>query len=500
MLRRLAFGVFLLLTALSVIFALRDDKTVTTKSSEAYKHYLAGVDLFEKFYFRQSAKEFEQAVALDSGFAMAEAHLARVYLMMGYKHKQKEMWVLAKANKPKVSEREQLLLDMWAAEEEDSPAVAESLAQKYIAKYPGHREGYVSLAGREFGRENWDRSIELNQRILKIDPNYASAYNMLGYLNYYMGRYDEALASLEKYIQLCPNQANPRDSRGEILFARGEYEDALREFREAFNINPELDFPVLHMAATYAVLGELKQMDYCFQILATQPGNPLTKYGYLIQQARLYVDCRKFDEAGEILNRVISEDPDSEKTLTASSVAVKGLLAYGTKDLEGLRSAWSQRRLYLEQLREKRPAVAEGSGIPRAYLFMKATEADLTGNLETAARQFAELCDSTRNPSEKITMRMLYADVLWRNGDADLAKSELQKNLTANPNHPRSLTLLADIADDERDRDSAADYRRRALAVWKNADTDYMPLAELQKKMGTSLATSGIGKRFSSGP
>jgi tetratricopeptide (TPR) repeat protein len=491
MLRRLAFGIFLLLTALSVIFALRDDKTVTTKSSEAYKHYLAGVDLCEKFYFRQSAKEFEQAVALDSGFAMAEAQLARVYLMMGYRQKQKETWELAKANQSKVSEREQLLLDMWAAEEGNSPAFAESLAQKYTTKYPDQREGYVSLANREFGRENWERSIELNQKILKIDPNYANAYNMLGYLNYYLGRYDEALASLEKYIQLCPNQANPRDSRGEILFARGEYEDALREFREAFNINPELDFPVLHMAATYAVLGELKQMDYCFQTLATQPGNPLTKYGYLVQQARLYVDCRKFDAAGQILDRVISEDPDSEKTNTAGAISAKGLLAYCKKDLEGLRGAWSQRRLYLEQLTEKKPAAAEGSGIPRAYLFMKATEADLTGDLETAAKQFAELCDSTKNPSEKITIRRMYADVLWRKGDVDQAKSELQKNLTANPNHPRSLTLLADIADGGQNRDLAVGYRQRALAVWKNADSDYMPLAELQKKMGASLAVTG---------
>jgi hypothetical protein len=36
----------------------------------------------------------------------------------------------------------------------------------------------------------------------------------------------------------------------------------------------------------------------------------------------------------------------------------------------------------------------------------------------------------------------------------------------------------------------ANDYRRRALAVWKNADSDYMPLADLQKKMSTSLATT----------
>ncbi|TFH65872.1 MAG: tetratricopeptide repeat protein [Candidatus Zixiibacteriota bacterium] len=498
MLRKLAFGIFLLLTALSIIFALRDGKTVTTKSSEAYQHYLVGVDLCEKIYYRQAAKEFEQAVALDSGFAMAEAQLAKAYMVLGFGEKQKEMWELAKANRSKVSEREKLLLDMWAAEEGDSPALADSLAQKFVADYPEQREGYVSLANREFARENWERSIELNQKILKIDPNYANAYNMLGYLNYYLGRYDEALASLEKYIQLCPNQANPRDSRGEILYARGQYENALREFREAFNINPELDFPVLHMAATYAVLGELKQMDYCFQTLATQPGNPLTKYNYLIQQARLYVDCRKFDEAGEILNRVISEDPDSEKTNTANAVATKGWLAYNMRDADGLKSAWSQRRQYLEQLVEKWPATAQRAGLTRTYPFLNATEADLAGNLENAAKQFSESFVSTHNPSEQVTMRTMYANVLWRKGDVDLARSELQKNLSANSNHPKSLTLLADIADAEQNEDLAADYRRRALAVWKNADADYMPLAELQKKMGASLVL--IGRSSSSRP
>jgi tetratricopeptide (TPR) repeat protein len=490
MLRKLAFGVFLLLTALSIIFALRDDKTVTTKSSEAYKHYLTGLDLSEKFYFRQAAKELEQAVALDSSFAVAEAQLAREYMMLGYSQKQKQMWELAKANKSKVSEREQLLLDMWAAEEGDNPAFADTLAEKYIAKYPEQREGYVSLANREFGRENWEHSIELNQKILKIDPNYANAYNMLGYLNYYLGRYDEALASLDKYIQLCPNQANPRDSRGEILYARGEYEQALREFREAFNINPELDFPVLHMAATYAILGELKQMDYCFQTLAAQQENPLTKYGYLIQQARLYVDCRKFDAAGEILDRVIREDPDSGKANKAAAIATKGLLAYNKRDIEGLKSAWGQRRQYIEQLVKDKPATALGSGLARTNLFMNATEADLAGDLGVAVKKFAELCDSTKNPAEQVTMRTMYADVLWRKGEVDLAKSELQKNLTANPNHPRSLTLLADIADAERNGNLAAEYRRRALAIWKNADADYMPLAELQKKIGASLAAT----------
>ncbi len=497
MLRKLAFGIFLLLTGLSVIFALRDNKTVTTASADAYKHYLAGVDLMEKLYYRQAARELEQAVALDSSFAMAEMQLVRVYMNLGFRQKQKEMRELVKASRPNVSEREQWLIDMWAAANGDDPAAADTIAEQFIAKYPDEREGYVTLAHLEFSKENWERAIELFQKALKIDPDYAGAYNMLGYANYSLGRYDEALASLDKYIELCPNQANPRDSRGEILLARGQYEDALREFREAFNINPELDFPVLHMATAYAILGEMKQVDYCFQTLAASQASQLLKHNYLISQARLYIDSRRYDAAGELLDKVISEDSDSEKTNTADAVFAKGLLAYHRRDVEGLKSAWSQRRQYLKELAEKRPALSQQSALFRSYLFLDATEADLTGDLDKAAKHFAQLCDSARNPSEQASVRRMYADVLKRRGDVDLAESELQKALYANPNRPKTLILLAEVADAKGNEEQAANYRQQALAIWKNADTDYLPLAELQKELGSSLAATGRGSSTS---
>jgi tetratricopeptide (TPR) repeat protein len=488
MLRRVSLGVFLLLTTVSVIFALRDNKIVTTSSPEAYKHYLAGTELIEKVYFRQAAKELEQAVAKDSNFAVAQAQLARVYARLGQAKMTSDMWALAISNKKKVSEREQLLIDLWSSDMGQDRAAADSITALFIAKYPKDREGYVILADREFARENWEHSIELFQKILKLDPKYANAYNMLGYLNYYMGRYDEALASLDTYIQLCPSQMNPHDSRGEILLARGDYDAALREFREAFNINPEIDFPVLHMAATYAILGEVKQMEYCFDILASQPSNATAKLNYLAQKARLYVDCGKFDESKELLLKVIAEDTDSLKAISGFAMSTLGLLAYVNRDDVAMENAWKNRRQFIDEIIKIRPAAAEGSGVSRSRLFMEATEADLRGDLPTAAIKFAELCDSSKSPSDKITVRTMYADVLWRKGDVDQAKSELQKNFTANPFEPKSLTLLADIADSQDDENMANDYRRRALAVWKNADSGFMPLAQLQKKMGASLA------------
>ncbi len=492
MLRKLAFGIFLLLTALSIIFAFRSDRDVTTNSSEAYKHYQAGVDLAEKLYMRQAAAEYEQAVALDSGFAVAEAQLAKTYYGLGFKQKSKELWDLAIANKPKVSEREQLLLEMWKSEDGEgfNRVLADSLAELYMAKYPDHREGYVTLCNSEFGRENWERCIELDQKALNIDPNYANAYNMLGYLNYYLGRYDEALSLLEKYIQLCPNQANPHDSRGEILLALGKYDDALAEFREAFNINPDLDFPVLHMAGTYAALGQIKQVDYCFHILAGQASSEVLKNSYLAQQARLYAECKKYDDAIRLSDEVIRQDTDPDKTNAQFGAAVKGYIAYVRRDPEALNNAWSERRRFLKELMDRRPGLVQKSSEARANAYMDATSADLAGDLSTASRLFAECVDSTKSPTDLIGMRTLYADVLWRMGSVDQARSELQKNLSINPNHPRTLIILAKIDDSLGNKDAALALRQQVLGVWKNADSDFPPLVELQRSVTSPLASS----------
>ncbi len=84
MLRKSALIIFLVLTILAVVVALKDDKRVTTTSNEAYEHYLAGTEWMENFYFRQAMEELEQAVKLDSNFAMAQASLAQVYASRGF--------------------------------------------------------------------------------------------------------------------------------------------------------------------------------------------------------------------------------------------------------------------------------------------------------------------------------------------------------------------------------------------------------------------------------
>jgi tetratricopeptide (TPR) repeat protein len=488
MLRKIAFGTFLLLTALSIVFALRNDKSVTTSSDEAYSHYLAGVDLIDKFYFRQAAKELEQAVALDSAFALAEMRLSACYRQLGFDQKGEEMSKRTLAHRSQVSPREQMLIDMWKANLDGNSESAYKLAQQYVAEYPKYREGYVHLGETEFARSNWKSASELYQKALEIDPTYAPAYNMLGYLSYYLGQYDAALAALAKYIELAPDQANPHDSRGEILFAVGRYEDAVAEFRQAFNISPDFDFAVLHMADAYTALGQVSQADNCFQLLANEPASESKQCEYLVAQSKSLIDREDYDSALSILRRVQTTDSSPDRANAFNAFYYEAVAFYRQRNLDGLVKAWDEAKQIAAKPVGEKPAWA--AVWKRTLQFMDATTADLKGDFDNAAALCGERLDSTTLPYEKISTRTLYAGILWRKGQNQQAKAALQENLIINPNHTRSLILLADICQSDGEEATALTFYQRALAVWKNADPNFIPLVKLQTKINSPVATT----------
>lgn len=490
MLKKIAFGAFLLLTAMSIVFALRSNRTVTTSSEEAYRHYLVGNDLCDKFYFRQSAQELEQAVQLDTMFAVAQAKLAICYRNLGFDQKSNAMYARAEANKPHVSERERLLIDIWIAVKNSETGLAGKLAQQYLDKYPKYLEGYTYLAEAEYGRENWEKSLELYQQALKVDPHYVLAYNMLGYLNYYLGRYDDALAALAKYIEVAPEQANPHDSRGEILHAIGRYEEAITEFRQAYNINPEVDFAVLHMANSYLALGQKAQADNCYQLLLTEPANENKRCQYLREKAESFRQRMEYDSALTVLREVPAIDPSPDKVNTINAAYGEVLVYYNQRNLPGLTEARDQAGKAIVKLFENKPAAMDAAPLKRAVRLMEALAADLQGDLDKATSILSEIVDSTATPSEKIQTRACFAEILWHKGDTDRAMAELQRNLTINPNHTRTLILLGDICQSEGKDPTALAFYQRALDIWKDADANFLPLIELQRKLNSPVVTT----------
>ncbi|MFH2055883.1 MAG: tetratricopeptide repeat protein [bacterium] len=483
MYKKFAFTIFLVFAVLSLVYALKSDRDVTTSSNLAYDYYQEGTRLSEQLYTRDACEQYERAVAEDSTFAMALARLSGCYADLGFKEKSEAAWEAAYAHKAEVSERERLLLDMWAAEKDRDTATVRKGALEYVDKYPQYRDGYLMLGSLEMMSTNFEAAIEHFTDALAADPEYANGHNMLGYLNYYLGRYDEALRHLTDYSRLAPNEANPHDSRGEILHAMGRYDEAIEEFRAAFNINPEFAYAVEHMGQSYLALGRSAKVEYCFSTLIDRAESLERRHYFALQYGEALLNELRYDSARAVFNDVLSEDTEN-----VAALIDLGYSYYLQRNKDQAFASFDRFAAVQAAKQAEKPELKDDAGIKRTEKYIAALRADLDGDLPKSAELLGEVVDDVGIPTTKIRIRYYYANVLFRDGEIDRAKSELQKNLTINPNHVRTLLLLADIYEQEEDHQSALSYRQRAAEIWKDADSDFLPAQQLREKIARTLA------------
>lgn len=80
------------------------------------------------------------------------------------------------------------------------------------------------------------------RKLIELRPDYAHAYNALGYSLADRGlRLDEAQALIEKALELAPEDAQILDSMGWVLYRRGESQQAIEYLEKAWRLLPEAE-------------------------------------------------------------------------------------------------------------------------------------------------------------------------------------------------------------------------------------------------------------------
>lgn len=89
-----------------------------------------------------------------------------------------------------------------------------------------------------------DQAIGYLNQALEIDPNYAPAYNALGYAYYKKKDFGQAAEAYRKFLELSPRDSKARVSLGVIYEELGKADMAEAEYRRAYEIdgNPEASF------------------------------------------------------------------------------------------------------------------------------------------------------------------------------------------------------------------------------------------------------------------
>ncbi len=257
-------------TALTVLG--QDRPEFTTRSDRAWALYQAGEARLRAFQWAAADSLLSEAVRLDPDFAMAQATLAYNRALWGRKGGVKERIALADSLARNLTrENERMLVQLRLCDVDKKwNAKKDSLLSILVERLPRHPLVIVARANAAMIRGDNEAHESAYRELLDIDPNYASAYNYLGYAAARRGRYEEALSHLRRYAFLAPDLANPHDSLGEVLIWIGDYEAAERELLDAWRKQPDFIASVSNLITVYVAQGRLAKAEELIERTRTE--------------------------------------------------------------------------------------------------------------------------------------------------------------------------------------------------------------------------------------
>jgi serine/threonine protein kinase/predicted Zn-dependent protease len=231
----------------------------TTPSLKALKAYSLGVKTQDAKGDAASLPFFERAADVDPNFAMAFLRISLVYFHLNEIGKAAENARKAYGLREKVSERERFNIETayygWVTGELEKGAQTDELWQQ---TYPRETRPYVHRGFVSASLGNWEKASEEWREALRLDPNAALQYYLVGLAYMSFNRLDDAEAVLKKSEQLKLESEATLQARYWLAFLKGDAERMAQTVSAAMG-KPGLEDLLLAMKAdTEGWYGKLK--------------------------------------------------------------------------------------------------------------------------------------------------------------------------------------------------------------------------------------------------
>jgi tetratricopeptide (TPR) repeat protein len=455
---------------------------VTTSSLEALKKYVQGVKLInEDGDFTRGAELLEEAVALDTGFAMAYRKLGIEHGNRDLNEKAEAYYEKAFAHRDRLSDAERLLLvgSYYGLGKNQDATKAMAAYEQLLEIQPNNTAALNNLSTILLFTRQPARAESLLQRAIQVGPVASVHFNNLSRAQLEMGRGDSALTAASACIKAFPKNLDCQDFRGNVLWSLGRFDSAAATLRlierEATSLDDRASasFGEAELARFQGRLDDATRFAATGYELARQAGVTAT----VIQQA---VDAA-FDEAwfrsdGAGAQRHLDEALARTPLKTVSMAEApyeKAVITYamaGRPDrARAVMTEWDARR-------RDSPTTRDTVVIHR-----------LRGQLALASKNYAA-AESELRITEKLGCQVCDLPSLGRafdlGGVPDSAIAVYERYLTTLWHDrvpidaaylPAVHKRLGELYEAKGKRDAAVKHYRTFIELWKNADPVLQP-------------------------
>lgn len=247
-----------------------NEKTAQTSiaAPNAYDAYLEGLALMDRWdkdgNLEAAIELFQEAIAIDPGFALAFARSAEAYRIS---------YALS---------GEETLLDQ-----------AVSAVDEAVRLNPDLAPVQVTLGRIHSTRGNTDLAFAAVERALEIDPNDAEANQAIAKLYARLGRLEDAEASYKKAIALNPDSTTILNSYANFLYDQGRFDDAASQWQMVIRLVPEHYAALVNLGSVFEETGKTPEAIEMYQrSIAVQPTYMgYTNLGTAYSRAKRYTDA-----------------------------------------------------------------------------------------------------------------------------------------------------------------------------------------------------------------
>ncbi len=218
----------------------RDVSAFTSTSTEAYKHYILGMEKFALSRLDDAREEFQKAIKIDSAFAMAYMRIGMSYALSGGGQQGAPYFQKATTLRDRLPAQYQDMLDIYAdlwlrTQFDDGVAKLE----KYVGEYPDDKElraFYAICLSQLF--QDYDGALAQLDTVMMLDPKYFWGLSFYSSVYSVMEEYDKAVEYVRLQSTYYPQSLGPYGDLAGLYLIQNQLDEASAECKKLLALEP----------------------------------------------------------------------------------------------------------------------------------------------------------------------------------------------------------------------------------------------------------------------